>query len=287
MMTLTYKSLSYVYGLPPAIRVKDHSDPEVWARNHLHLGPSVDMHIAASIQLCKLKDYWGSVCESKSPDPAYIDLAIETLTAQCDSLVAKWFSEEAPPPGFDQEAEHVLKWSILDFIFIMRRYRLEVDMDDPLRLDACLAVASQIAGELDVLAGNGELEIMQDTASCMTAALVNLLRKVFRRATRSQKSNILSLLHRLLLSHVGVSQDDSNSATAYVTRFLRRILSALGAESRRSSPKPAIESTILDNADEQYDFFAQLGLEEFLEIPEHVTQSEGNDEQYWALLFSA
>ncbi|KLT42907.1 hypothetical protein CC85DRAFT_71925 [Cutaneotrichosporon oleaginosum] len=41
---------SYIHGLPTTIRLNDHSDPEIWARGHLHLGPSVDMHIAASIQ---------------------------------------------------------------------------------------------------------------------------------------------------------------------------------------------------------------------------------------------
>lgn len=53
---------SYIHGLPTTIRLNDHSDvsaivpcaansePEIWARGHLHLGPSVDMHIASSIQ---------------------------------------------------------------------------------------------------------------------------------------------------------------------------------------------------------------------------------------------
>ena len=90
----------------------DVNKPEIWARSHLYLGPSVDMHVAASIQwvfllrylegfaipltlrLCKLKDYWGGVCESKPEDSSYSELAIETLTAQCDLLIAKWFSEQ-------------------------------------------------------------------------------------------------------------------------------------------------------------------------------------------------
>ena len=59
----------------------------------------------------------------------------------------------------------------------MRRYRLEIAIHDPLRLDACLSTASQIAEEIAVLAGNGELEIMQDTASCMTSSLAVFLRK--------------------------------------------------------------------------------------------------------------
>lgn len=87
-------------------------------------------------------------------------------------------AELVPTPGFRQDVEHVMLWSILDFMFIMQRYRVEIAVFDHLRLDSCLAVASRIAGEIDLLADNGELEIMQDTASCMTSSMVVFLRKV-------------------------------------------------------------------------------------------------------------
>lgn len=60
----------------------------------------------------------------------------------------------------------------------MRRYLLEKASTDTLRLDACLGVAGRIAEEIDVLARNGELEFMQDTASCMASSLVVFLNKV-------------------------------------------------------------------------------------------------------------
>ena len=79
---------------------------------------------------------------------------------------------------------------------------------------------------------------------------------------QSQKSNILSLLHRILLSHTLLSQGLSNSATAYVTRLLRRILSALGSESRAGSPPTMVQATetIPGEGEGQYDVFAELGL---------------------------
>lgn len=169
---------SYVHGLPTVIRLTDHADPEVWSRQHLHLGPSVDMHISASIQLCKLKDHWGEVCESKCSDPAYLELAIETLITQCDALIHKWFNKEAPPPCFDTDVEHVLLWSILDFMFIMKRFHLDMAPHDQLRLDSCLHIVARVADEVDILASNGMLVIMQDSASCMTSSLVVFMRKV-------------------------------------------------------------------------------------------------------------
>lgn len=143
--------------------------------------------------LCKLKDHWGEVCESKCSDPGYLDLAIETLTTQGDAMIHKWFSKEceyesckvelqltptAPPPCFDQDVEHVLLWSILDFIFVMKRFHMEMKPSDPLRLDTCLHLVSRIADEIDILANNGMLVIMQDSASCMTSSLVVFMRKV-------------------------------------------------------------------------------------------------------------
>jgi hypothetical protein len=95
---------------------------------------------------------------------------------------------------------------------------------------------------------------------------------MFRHATRTQKSNILSLLHRILLSYTSVSDanKDPNTAPAYVTRFLRRILSALGAESRAPSPGPGPvevegggngnDGGLVEITEEPYNFFAEMGL---------------------------
>lgn len=63
-------------------------------------------------------------------------------------------------------------------MFIMKRYRHEMVRQDPLRLDSCLEVMSRIADEVDILATNGMLVIMQDSASCMTSSMVVFARKV-------------------------------------------------------------------------------------------------------------
>ncbi|RSH84056.1 hypothetical protein EHS25_005301 [Saitozyma podzolica] len=310
------RGLAYAYGLPAVMRVNDHSDPEVWARSHLHLGPSVDMHIAASMALCKLKDHWGALCEYKQPEMTYLLLAVETITKQCDALIAKWFNQQAPQPCFDQDAEHVMLWSILDFIFVLRRYILEESPQDPLHLDNCLSVVSRIADEIEILSRNGMLLLMQDSASGMTSSLVVFLRKasgtVFRLSTPSQKSYILTLLHRVLLSHTSVTNEDGNTAPAYVARFIRRVLCALSAESRAGSPGPAFPGEVpmlglqlplqetqgLGQSQSQGqaqaqgqgsvgdDFFAMLGLEEFTNVPDFVSQSEADDVRYWANMFS-
>jgi hypothetical protein len=111
---------------------------------------------------------------------------------QCEALVGRFFTKActflfssseaslmtASPPNFDQDKEHVIMWSILDFIHILHRHRLELSPRDPLRLDMCLATATKCVDEIDVLAEQGPLPIMQDTGSCMTSALIVFLSKV-------------------------------------------------------------------------------------------------------------
>lgn len=61
------------------------------------------------------------------------------------------------------------------------------------------------------------------------------------------------------VSYNGVGQHDTKTATAYVTRFLLRSLSALGVESRAGSPRP-LEGVVQGSNTDEYDFFAEMGL---------------------------
>jgi hypothetical protein len=87
---------------------------------------------------------------------------------------------EAPQPGFDLDKENIGLWCTLDFLLIIKRHNLENAPYDPSRIDACLSDAAKVAEQVDILANNGELDLMQDTESCMTSSLVVLLRNVRR-----------------------------------------------------------------------------------------------------------
>lgn len=121
-----------------------------------------------------------------------------------------------------------------------------------MRLDSCLSAASQIVDEIEMLGKKGTLGIMQDTASCMTSSLGIFFHKaslsqvptfptlakyqVFWTSTAAQKSLMVSLLQRVLASHVAVVGGDEKSAPAHVCRCIKRILGAICAESRAGSP---------------------------------------------------
>jgi len=84
----------------------------------------------------------------------------------------------AQHPGFDPESEHVIAWCILDFMFTLKRQYYELASHEPMRLDTCLSIASQIVDEIEILGKKGTLGIMQDTASCMTSSLGTFFHKV-------------------------------------------------------------------------------------------------------------
>lgn len=76
-----------------------------------------------------------------------------------------------------------------------------------------------------------------------------------------------------------MTNEDSKTAPAYVARFIRRVLSALSVESRAGSP--GLDTDLLAANDVAVDFFAELGLEEFMHVPEYVAQNEADDGRYW------
>lgn len=81
-------------------------------------------------------------------------------------------------PNFSMETEHVIAWCILDFIFSLKRQHYEMSSGAVMRMEACLASASQIVDRLEILSRQGVLAILQDTVSCMTSALGIFLHKV-------------------------------------------------------------------------------------------------------------
>ncbi|WWC92591.1 uncharacterized protein L201_007550 [Kwoniella dendrophila CBS 6074] len=271
--------LSYTTGLPIAIQPNHFMDAGNWAREHTYLGPLVDLHLASSIELCKLKDQWRVICDSTFQSAAYNEAALDSVHDQCEALLTRYWRKEAPPVGFEYEKEHVGLWATLDFMLVLKRHHLEASPNDPIRIDACLKYASRITDEIDTVANNGDLEIMQDTSSVMASSLTVLLRKIFHLASVTQKILIITLLQRILNSYTKASGAEVNTASAYVARFVQRTLRAIGMESKAASPIPIIDgtmdSTIVE--DVQPDFMAQL--QEFMMVPEENTGL--NDEDYW------
>ncbi|WWC73872.1 uncharacterized protein I206_107844 [Kwoniella pini CBS 10737] len=244
------RSLSHMYGLPAVIQPNHLMDPANWAREHTYIGPSVDVHLASSID----------------------------VLAQSEALLCRYWRKEAPPIGFEYEKEHVGLWSTLDFMLVLKRHYLEASPNDPIRIDACLSYASRITDQIDEVANNGDLEIMQDTSSVMASSLTVLLRKMFHLSSLTQKTLIINLLRRILTAYTRAAGMEHNTAPAYVARFVQRTLRAIGMESKAGSPmreQAGISDGMLGG--EQPDFMAQL--QQFMVMPDETTAL--NDEDYW------
>ena len=142
-------------------------------------------------RLCKIKDHWWGMFDSHTPSKEFVESTIETIMVELDALWVKWFDPNRKPtfptpltldapPAFEQDKELGIAWSILDFMLIVRRHRLELAPEDSLRRHACLEVACRIVDNIERLAETGALAYLQDTASTMTSSLGVLLRKVRR-----------------------------------------------------------------------------------------------------------
>lgn len=84
------------------------------------------------------------------------------------------------------------------------------------------------------------------------------------------------LLQRILHAHTRASNGETNVATAYVARFVRRTLRAIGTESRAGSPARG-QVVGGDMMEGQPEFLIQL--QEFMRMPEDTLGA--NDDEYW------
>jgi hypothetical protein len=111
---------------------------------------------------------------------------------------------------------------------------------------------------------------------------VVLMIQIFHLTTIAQKSLIITLLQRILTAHARASSGETNSPTAYVARFVRRTLRAIGTESRAGSPMRLgmygdMTGTGTAGDGGQPEFLAQL--QEFMRMPEDTLGA--NDDEYW------
>ena len=95
-----------------------------------------------------------------------------------DSFVFLADSASALQPGYPESEVARGKWASLDLLLSVKRYALETSEGDPLRLKECISVAAEIVEQIEKVASQGKLEILQDNASCMTSIVVVFLRKV-------------------------------------------------------------------------------------------------------------
>lgn len=142
---------------------------------------------------------------------------------------------------------------MLDFILVIHRYKIANNDMDEGALNQCLSTSDAITTIIETLAHTGALTYIQDTSSCMTSSMVTLLVKVSRLAVwyrrppnrqimqtsrPGQKQIIVEQLQRLLLAN-SLASASADVATAYVARFIKRVLSSMAYQSRVATPIPS------------------------------------------------
>ena len=139
---------------------------------------------------------------------------------------------------------------MLDFMLVIHRYKIANNDMDQDTLDQCLSTSDAITSIIETLAQTGALTYIQDTSSCMTSSMVTLLVKVcylavmaatdpqiMQTSRAGQKQIIVEQLQRLLLAN-SLASASADVATAYVARFIKRVLSSMVYQSRAATPVP-------------------------------------------------
>jgi hypothetical protein len=176
----------------------------------------------------------------------------------------------------------------------IKRFGLSFTSNELRDLDHYLQMVSQITEILETLADRGILPFFQDLSSASTSVMVLFLKKVqvpagiwltvqlFHRFTLGQQVVAVSLLDRVLRCHEKASEDDPGAAAAFVARFIRRVLAAIGQEvDAMRQPSPA-ESDPISSVPEQNSAMdslaAQLGPFTNM-VPDFDLNTI--DDQYW------
>ncbi|RSH94939.1 hypothetical protein EHS25_000023 [Saitozyma podzolica] len=276
------RAYSRTFDLPTSIKPNELGDVESWAKEHLHLGVPVDMHLAHTHERARLGDHWRSYLTSGEISPAYREAIVADMIGRVEANLAKWSNANAPLPGYPTSELARNRWVSLDLLLSIKRYAFESDPDNILRLDECTAVAALIVEQIEAVAAQGKLELLQDNASCLTSVLIVFLRKSFWRLSPPQQAHSISLLKRLLTCHERAAAGDTEVAPAFVARFIRRVLSAMGNQSRAVSryPSPAGGQAVDVAMDKQDNSFL-AELDEFIRTSPGVEETNMLDEQYW------
>lgn len=147
----------------------------------------------------------------------------------------------ASPPNFDRAVEDHRLWWLMHVELITRLQSVQLDTGADLQAGAIIDLATTIVGIVERLALAGTLRYLQDAASSLLSSLVDELSKVSQipahlantqtmpRFSKSIQAAIVDLLHRLLLCLSSSAKGDPSSPAAFVSRFIRRVISAIEA----------------------------------------------------------
>ena len=181
----------------------------------------------------------------------------------------------------------------------------------------CLVIVARQVDQVEVIAADGTLRFLQDVGSCHLSRSASFLHKAsfiaekgadellqtFWTLSSRQQTLAVDLLKRLHRCCDTAAETDSEAPTAFVARFVSRVLRSIRTQSRAGSPAPGAPSTASLQGQEVSRstlndaltlFIDQpvvsssimTELDEFLESSATDASYSLMDEQYWYVLWT-
>lgn len=179
-----------------------------------------------------LREHWELFVRQGHPGTysAYQHVVLADFESRATALIDKWFGNRRPAAlsGFVVHDDLRTKWVMLELVVATKRYALRASHNSAMDVDSLLLVVSEMVSIIETLAHNGTLRILQDLASTSASVLAIYLKKMFPTFTRGQQGAVASLLMRVMAAYEKASGGETDVPTAFVVRFIRRVLAHLG-----------------------------------------------------------
>ncbi|OCF32143.1 hypothetical protein I316_06299 [Kwoniella heveanensis BCC8398] len=270
------------FGLPTAIDSMVVGDFEAWMRDHDHLKIPIDHHLACSLDQFSREDAWSACRRQGNHTKEYTMLFVQDLSCGSERYIAKWFTGDKADPliaGFLPQGAQ-----------LFTLYPTRLPLDCQAGFDRCRPESRGCGmprcgdtncGSTRGVFGQWHAKIHPRCWSTTLSSVGLCLSWAFWKMAETQREQSINLLKRIHRCTTASDNGDPEAATAFVARFIERVLksitSASRAVTRHTSPSEPTQREENDN----YTRAINDSLDDYLRTAEAPVMDGVIDDAYW------
>ncbi|RSH91680.1 hypothetical protein EHS25_009049 [Saitozyma podzolica] len=281
------RAYSEIFSLPTTIRLEELGDVEAWANEQGAPKVEADMHVASAVSTASAQMMWAKFRQSRDSLPRQWQWDfLSDLAAQYERHMKTWFPDDPSTRRFSAAEERSLKWFDLNHLLKIKHEMLDCapPPNIPVLMNECLVLAQSFAGQTEAISEDGSLLYLQDTSATHLSSFGLVIYKLFWRLDARQQRLAIQTVRRVHQSCTKVAGTDDQAVTAFVARFLQRLLRMITQDSRANTQPgtPTGDGGAAPGAlPQNNDLFTDL--EEFLRLTATVDEERSLlDDQFWS-----
>ncbi|ORY21003.1 hypothetical protein BCR39DRAFT_73904 [Naematelia encephala] len=281
------RGYSDIFDLPSVLRPEHIGDCKQWTEETMRLHVN-DMQIACSMDTASTYVLWvryRSLRKSLPKDSCRS--LLNDLYRQFDKHIRDWFPDNIVYPRFPANEQNLMKWFDLNHLVKIKNQQLYVSptYEIPELLDECLVLARRIADQTEQLGRDESLAYLQDTSATHLSSLGIILHQLFWRCSDDGRGAVIDVVKRIHRVCDETSEGDPEAVTAFIARFMQRLLQSLRIDSRNISRLPS-PGHVGDAAVPAVSHGIMSDLDEFLRFTAPQSNVDPTmDDQFWASIF--